>query len=458
MNSEQFTVNSGGGGAGAPGLPCLRVVLIATYEMGRQPFGLASPAAWLRRAGCEVAIFDTARQKLDAQALHDADLIGLYLPMHTATRLALRLIPQVRKMAPRAQLCAFGLYAPLMAAPLRAAGVAAIFGGEFEAGLVSLALGRDTPPADPKIPRLDFLVPDRAGLPPLEQYAQLHLPDGGRRVVGYTEATRGCKHICRHCPIVPIYGGQFRAVPVEVVLADIRQQVAAGARHITFGDPDFLNGPTHALRITEALHREFPQLSFDATIKVEHLLQHAALLPRLRERGCVLITSAVESFDDAVLERLDKGHTAADFTQALELTRAAGLALNPTFVSFTPWTTPAGFAAMLTALAAHGLVEQVAPVQYGIRLLLPPGSPLLDLEEARQWLGGFDPEALSYRWHGPADELCAGVQALVAQATKQDQPRAAIFDAVANLVGGVRRPPAAMPRATVPYLDEPWFC
>jgi radical SAM superfamily enzyme YgiQ (UPF0313 family) len=257
---------------------------------------------------------------------------------------------------------------------------------------------------------------------------------------------------------VPIYGGQFRAVPVDVVLADIRQQVAAGARHITFGDPDFLNGPTHALRLAEALHGEFPQATFDATIKVEHLLRHAPLLPRLRQLGCVLITTAVEAFDDAVLARLAKGHTAADFARALALTRAADIALNPTFVSFTPWTTPASFAAMLAAIAAHHLVEQVAPVQYGIRLLLPPGSPLLDLPEASTWLGSFDPAALGYTWRGPADALCAEVQALVARATKQGRPRAEIFDAVADLVGGVRRPPAAMPRATIPYLDEPWFC
>ncbi|HET9785214.1 MAG TPA: CUAEP/CCAEP-tail radical SAM protein [Terriglobales bacterium] len=436
----------------------MRVVLIATYEMGRQPFGLASPAAWLRRAGCRVTVCDTARQPLDMAALAAANRVGVYLPMHTATRLALKLLPKVREAASRARLCAFGLYAPLMEAPLRAAGVTTVLGGEFEADLVALATDQEAPGREQPLPRLDFQIPDRAGLPPLEQYAQLHLPDGSQRVVGYTEATRGCKHQCRHCPIVPIYGGQFRAVPLEVVLADIRQQVVAGARHITFGDPDFLNGPTHALRIVEALHREFPDVSFDATIKVEHLLRHAPLLPRLRESGCVLITSAVESFDDAELVRLDKGHTAADFARALALTRAAGLPLNPTFVSFTPWTTPASFAAMLAAIAANDLVEQVAPVQYGIRLLLPPGSRLLELPEIQPHLGPFDDDTLSYRWHGPADALCAAVQPLVAHATKQALPRSEIFTAVAGLVGGVRRPSPAPPRATIPYLDEPWFC
>ena len=101
-------------------------------------------------------------------------------------------------------------------------------------------------------------MPDRTGLPPLSKYATLQMPDGERRLVGYTEASRGCRHLCRHCPVVPIYNGQFRVVQPEVVLADVAAQVAAGAEHITFGDPDFFNGPTHAMRIVAALHAEHP--------------------------------------------------------------------------------------------------------------------------------------------------------------------------------------------------------
>ena len=107
--------------------------------------------------------------------------------------------------------------------------------------------------------RQKFIVPERAGLPALARYAHVVMPDGSERVAGYTEASRGCKHLCRHCPIVPVYNGAFRIVERDVVLEDIRQQVAAGAQHITFGDPDFFNGPAHAMAIVEAMHREFPQ-------------------------------------------------------------------------------------------------------------------------------------------------------------------------------------------------------
>ena len=379
----------------------LRVLLISTYEMGRQPFGLASPAAWLREAGFEVACLDLSQEPLN-RSVRESQLIGLYLPMHTATRIAAAAIRKIRAANPAAALCAFGLYAPLNANFLRQLGVEHILGGEFEAALLELARGLEqgqrAPVHDTSLPRLSFRVPDRNGLPAPQKYAKLLLPDGRRRVTGSTEASRGCKHLCRHCPIVPVYQGRFRVVPREVVLADIRQQVKAGAQHITFGDPDFFNGVTHAMEILRRLHREFPALTFDVTIKVEHLLQHARHLAELRECGCAFVTSAVEAVDDRILRFLEKGHTRADFYRVATLFREAGLALTPTFVAFTPWTTLRGYAELLSAIEELDLVEHVAPVQLAIRLLIPAGSRLLELQDIQQLVGRFDSAALAYPW------------------------------------------------------------
>jgi radical SAM superfamily enzyme YgiQ (UPF0313 family) len=336
----------------------VKVVLISTYELGHQPFGLASPAAWLRRLGVEVTCLDLSRQPLQEDAVRAADVVAFYVPMHTATRLAIRLIEPVRRLNPRAHLCFYGLYAPVNEAYLRELGVESIFGGEFEAALAetisrladkpnrqadgngSRATVPEAEPSNPPISleRLTFIPPDRSQLPPLREYAHLLMPDEGFKVAGYTEASRGCKHLCRHCPIVPVYNGVFRIVQREVVLEDIRQQVDAGAEHITFGDPDFFNGPAHALAIVETMHREFPQLSYDVTIKIEHLLRHAQSLRKLRDTGCLFVTSAVESIDDSILERLAKGHTRADFLAVVGLFRELGLILQPTFVPLTPWT------------------------------------------------------------------------------------------------------------------------
>lgn len=74
----------------------LKIALISTYELGRQPFGLASPAAWLRKRGHRVVCMDLARQALNEPAVKEADLIAIYLPMHTATRLAAQILPALR--------------------------------------------------------------------------------------------------------------------------------------------------------------------------------------------------------------------------------------------------------------------------------------------------------------------------------------------------------------------------
>ncbi len=455
------------------------VILISTYELGRQPFGLASPAAWLRQAGASVTCLDLAQQRLDEEAIRGADLVAFYVPMHTATRIASRAVGRVKALNPTAHLCFYGLYAPVNEGYLRALGADTILGGEFEAGLVSLfrrvrgESGGSAPDPQPEPPislaRQQFLVPDRSGLPALAKYAYVNLGDGRRRTVGYTEASRGCKHGCRHCPIVPVYEGQFRIVQRDVVLEDIRQQVAAGAEHITFGDPDFFNGVGHALAIVRALHAEHPALTYDATIKIEHLLQHAQHLPTLRETGCLFVTSAVESVENRVLAILDKGHTREDFIRVVHLCREAGLALTPTFVTFTPWISLEGYQELLWLLAELELIEHVPPVQLAIRLLIPAGSKLLELPEVRELVGEFDPAALVYPWKHPdprMDQLHGEIFGLVKEAEAEGRSRRAIFAQVWEraeraAVGSVRPLPEGArgrPRATIPYLSEPWYC
>jgi radical SAM superfamily enzyme YgiQ (UPF0313 family) len=446
-----------------------KALLISTYEMGRQPFGLASPAAWLRAAGWDVVCADIAKDKLADSTIARSDLIGFHLPMHTATRLAAPIVSRVRRVNAGARVCAYGLYAPLNAEWLRSIGVDAVFGGEFEADLANWAdsgANGDLPlrAAGPSVPRIHFLVPDRRGLPPLSRYATLQMPDGERRLVAYSEASRGCKHRCRHCPVVPVYDGQFRVVPPEVVLADVEAQIADGATHVTFGDPDFLNGPAHALRVVDALHAAHPRVTYDATIKVEHLLKHHDLLPRLVKTGCLFVTSAVESVDDRVLAILEKGHTRRDFVAAVELCRTAGLTLSPTFVAFHPWLTLEDYCDLLEVIDALDLVEHVAPIQLAIRLLIPEGSRLLATAEMRPYLGQFDPVTLTYRWtHRDArvDALQHAAGEIVGARLNAD--RRAVFEEIADLAcdrAGRTRPHnrPARDRATVPYLNEPWYC
>jgi hypothetical protein len=321
--------------------------------------------------------------------------------------------------------------------------------------------------------RQQFVRPSRHHLPPLTEYAYLDTP-AGQRVVGYTEATRGCKHLCRHCPIVPVYNGRFRIIQPEIVLADIRQQVAAGAQHITFGDPDFLNGPGHALPLVQALHAEFPDLTYDVTIKIEHLQKHADALPTLRDTGCAFVVSAVEAVDDGILAILDKGHSRADFIQVARQMRQVGLPLLPTFVTFTPWTTVHGYLDLLALLAELALVEAISPIQYAIRLLIPEGSRLLELPEVGELVRPFDQSALVYPWSHPdpaVDTLYETVFKLVKASQNGGESRQTLFrrvwqaalallpeDGQAEWVArGSRHASTLQAAQAVPSLSEDWY-
>jgi radical SAM superfamily enzyme YgiQ (UPF0313 family) len=455
----------------------MRVVLISTYELGRQPFGLASPAAWLRQAGAVVTCQDLSQGRLYEEDVVEADLVAIHVPMHTATRIAVHVAERVKALNSRVHLCFYGLYAPMNEDYLRRLGAETILGGEFEAGLASLVCRLQAEPESSteqresliSLDRQQFLVPERQGLPPLHRYAHLVVGPDEQRVVGYTEASRGCKHLCRHCPIVPVYEGRFRIIQRDVVLQDIRQQVAAGAAHITFGDPDFFNGPGHAIPLVQALHQEFPHLTYDVTVKIEHLLRYVQHLPILRDTGCVLVTSAVEAVQNHILECLDKGHTRQDFFDALDLCRRVGLHLNPTFVAFTPWTMLEDYIELLTVLAEQGLVEHVSPIQLAMRLLIPAGSKMLELPDIDTIIETFDDSALTYRWHHPdvrVDRLCDDALQLVQSGEAEDASRREIFTRLWNTahkaahrqISPLPKPVVAPPHGPIPYLNEPWYC
>lgn len=464
------------------------ILLVSCYELGHQPFHLAALLALLQQAGYAPVPVDTAVEPLTNEVITRARFVAVCVPMHTALRLGQQIALRIRSLNPSAHICFYGHYALLNADYLLQSSVDSVIGGEYEHPLLRLIEALEhgkTAPIDgvearliapnkpqssrePWIQRTNFIVPQRQQLPPLESYARLEI-DGRTLLAGYTETTRGCKHTCLHCPITPIYRGRFFALPAEIVLADIRVQVAAGARHITFGDPDFFNGPTHALRITRALHQQFPDVTFDATIKIEHLLKQQHLLPELKHLGCAFIVSAVESINDTVLRQLDKGHTSTDVSEAFALLEQIGIPLRPSLLPFSPWETLESYIALLNFFAERHLIEHVDPVHFSIRLLVPPGSALLTAPDSHQWLGELDAPAYSYRWQHPnphMDELQRNVATLVEQAElRQASPIETFFSIKALALAATGKDMCiadavqSYGRAKVlPHLTESWFC
>jgi len=436
------------------------VLLLSCYELGHQPLGLALPLAFFSNAGLDARGIDLAVDPLDEEAVRSADFIGISVPMHTALRIALDLLPRLRALNPRAHLCFYGLYAALNAELLLASGASSVLSGELEEDLISLARGAEPGSRAPILKRLSFPTPARSALAPLNRYARLELGDGTSRKVGAVETTRGCLHLCRHCPIPPIYQGRFFVIPQETVLADVRQMVEAGASHVDFADPDFLNGPGHALSVARAIHGEFPWLTFNFTAKIEHLVRHRRHLGELSELGCLFVVSAVESLSGRVLRELDKGHDRNAVVEATGALREAGIALRPTFVPFTPWTTRDDYADLFHWIAQDGLVEHVDAVQLTLRLLIPPGSLLLGNESLKPVLGELDPRALTYRWKHPdpeMDRLQEAAAALVEDGVARGLSNHSMFHELAELALGELVEASPSP-ARPPRLTEAWFC
>jgi hypothetical protein len=462
------------------------VLLVGCYELGRQPFSLASPWAQLEAAGFGVAACDTAVAPLDPEAVRRARLVAVSVPMHTALRLGVALAADVRRVAPEAHVCLYGLYAALNAEHLLVSGSAdSVAGGEVEEALVALARvlaagdpgrvpGVTRDPKDlvaragarmapPVLRKLSFVRPRRDRLPPLSRYATFFGPTPGeRRMVGYVEASRGCLHTCRHCPVTPVYQGRFFVVPREIVLADAEQQIAAGARHITFGDPDFLNGPGHGMAVARALHDRHPDVTFDVTAKIEHLRAQGSLLAELGRLGCAFVVTAVESLSDRVLAALDKGHSRADVFDVLGLAREACVPLRPSFVPFSPWETLDGYVELVDWIVGEGLVDHVEPIQLAIRLLVPPASALLADGEP-DWLGPLAPGDFGHGWRHPDPRMDAlhGQICRVVEEGARDDPADVILRirALAYAALGREAPSLSLPtRRFVPRLSEAWFC
>jgi radical SAM superfamily enzyme YgiQ (UPF0313 family) len=458
----------------------VRVLLVSTYELGHQPVHVASPAAALRRRGHDVRCLDLSVQPWDPAAVAEAEALAFSVPMHTAMRLALAAAGAARRSRPELPICFYGLYAAVSSDLTLRRVADRVIAGEYEPGLVEwvddLAGRGAAPSGDPEpvgspvrtvtLGHTDFPVPARDLLPPLERYAHLAV-DGEERLVGCVEASHGCASRCRHCPVPSIYDGRIRVVGPDVVLADIEQLVAQGARHITFGDPDFLNGVHHSLRVVRAMHERFPELTFDCTTKVELILRHRDLWDELAGSGCLFVVSALECVNDDVLRILDKGHTAGEAAEAVAVLRASGIEPRPSFLPFTPWTSLSDMVDLVDFVAATDLVGNVDPVHYTIRLLVPEGSLLLDHPALAPHLGAYDPERLSYEWTAAdprVDRLQAELAELVERGLATGEPAGSLYLAVSRAVREAAGEPAGgelIPAGSVegrPRLTEPWFC
>ncbi|MGB7861075.1 MAG: radical SAM protein [Acidimicrobiia bacterium] len=442
----------------------MRVLLLSTYELGRQPIHLASPAASLTKAGHNVKVLDLSVDQLDSDHLKDVDAIGISVPMHTAKRLADSLSVQVKSIRPGLPIAHYGLYA---SAGDGTTGADVLIEGEYEPALIkwvaSLAVGEPFPETTHHTGKSDFSIPLRTGLQDLGQYARLE-HDGKAVVAGAVEASHGCRHRCRHCPIPAVYDGRMRVVPAETVLADMAQLVDLGAGHVTFGDPDFLNAPRHSMDLLREANARFPDLTFDITVKVEHIVHHAGLWTEMAKLGVLFVVSAFESVDEETLEILDKGHSVADMREASQLIRGAGIHIRPTWLPFMPWTQTQHLIDLVEFLDSEDLTSATDPVQLAIKLLIPRGSLLENHPSVVPFLEGYDPGALTWQWrfeHPDVEFLHKELENVAAEASDCGQETHHTLTQMRNVLSAATArtfPPLSAPSFNVPRLSESWFC
>ena len=462
------------------------ILLISCYELGHRPAGVTHPLRALETAGFAPDAIDIAVEPLDVEKVARTQFIGISVPMHTALRLGVHLLHRIRQINPDVSICMYGLYATLNADYLLSHGVdfclpssvtpqPPLSGGQVRD---TSSRGQATDTSTQLVELVQSVVEGEqiethgddvsvGKLPPLDVYAQFE-DDDETRTVGYTETTHGCKHLCTHCPIPPVYNGKFFVVQPDTVLAEIQEQVAQGATHITFGDPDFLNGPMHGLRILRAMHAAYPNLTFDFTTKVEHILKHRKYFREFAQLGCRFVISAVESLSETVLTILEKHHTRADVETAINIVHGAGIALRPTWVPFTPWTTLDDYLEIFQFVDTHRLVYHVDPVQYAVRLLIPPGSYLLNRPETKALSLTLDEASFSYTWTHPdarMDELHKTVNALVENDARAGVDTLETFYriwALAADMHGSRHTPLGFrskkAHQPAPRITEAWFC
>lgn len=462
----------------------MAVLIISTYDLGHQPQGPAELAGHLHAIGIDSQILDlsltgqidaqlkrlsqSSSQQLDESPwqslLSASDTLVIFLNMLTSAKMARELVNHIASFSERpSRLALSGLYAHLVGDQLD---LSPFMDHYVHASSTPTDLLRWIHPQvlESHLTPLPYR-PRREILEPIGSYKRVEV--GLRKLpTGYVETSVGCRHRCRHCPIPIVFDGKLRVHKVEDILQDVRRQVEEGAEHISIGDPDFMNAPIHSMKVLRLLHENFPGLTFDFTVKIEHILKHRGQWEEIRSLGCIYVVSAVESLSDTILAILDKGHSATDVEEAIDLLDDAGIGMHPSFLPFTPWTEVSDLIDILKFVYANSLDDTLEPVQLGIRLLVPPRSLLLSVPEMKEAITSYDADNFTYLWRfrNPVLEALQRRIAEIAQSAEAaGDSFAETFARIWSTTQEITGMPLSLPERKATKAErvsstEAWFC
>ncbi|OPX43928.1 ribosomal protein S12 methylthiotransferase RimO [Ruminiclostridium hungatei] len=374
-----------------------KILLVSTFEGGFQPLTVATALTALERAKFDVSVIDTYIDGMIETLFLEPDLIAISVPLFDALRLGVDVAKKVRKINSKAHITFFGQYATLNATRLVDKYGDTCIVGEWERTLTELAYHlsgskksdlkgivnstsiSNGNSIEPLMCNDHFDVPSRHLLPPLSKYpqAQINKLLGKEQVVGGTEIARGCHHKCQYCSVYGAYNGKVLVIPEAVVIEDVRNMVVSGMTHLTFMDADFFNTKYHGINIIRKLHSEFPQLTYDFTARVDHILENKETVMEMAQLGVKFIVSSLEFHSQEVLDAVSKELTVEAIQEVVEFLHKVGIKLSPTFIMFNPWTSLEDLVEFSKFVEDNNLDDIIDPIQYETRLHLYKGSPLL---------------------------------------------------------------------------------
>ncbi|GKW07622.1 arsinothricin biosynthesis radical SAM protein ArsL [Pectobacterium carotovorum] len=374
----------------------MNVLLVSIFEGGYQPITISTAYQALvgEVAVTDIEVLDIYVHGPDESKIRDRDLIFISLPLFDAVMPGVELLATIRRLNPDVKVCFYGQHATIHAARLTETGADFCILGDWELPMQSLvnaisAGGRGplqgvmnrgdlTEPA-PFFSKKGFSVPERHVLPPLEKYPnkQLNKLLGKDVIVGSTELARGCKHKCLYCSVYAAYDGRVIKIPVDIITEDVKNMVYGGMTHLTFIDADWFSSRHYGIEILTELHKTHPELTFDITTRVDHIIENESRMELLRDLNVRIITSALEFPSENVLKIFNKQVTVSDTEKAIRIMKSSGIMLNPTFIMYNPWAGIRDMEHFHEWIDGVNLRDDIDPIQFETRLSLYKGSPLL---------------------------------------------------------------------------------
>jgi len=168
-------------------------------------------------------------------------------------------------------------------------------------------------------------------VPLLEQSGHLVRPESGSttnadfRTRAFVRVQDGCNNFCAYC-IVPLVRGRERSIPVDRILAEVEQRVAGGDKEAVLTGTEIGSYSDEGIGLEGLLKRILEETEI-ARLRLSSLQPQeiSAELVGLwqDERLCRHFHLSLQSGSNAVLERMGRRYTAADYKQAVDLIREA---------------------------------------------------------------------------------------------------------------------------------------